>query len=98
MLPGGRRMPMLVTEQFGRGRSAVLATSGTWRWQMSLPLADPSFSVFWQQLLRWLVNDSHGRVLASVDAPELQDDGHTALSAEVRDENFLPVADAAVEA
>jgi uncharacterized membrane protein len=95
---GGRRMPLLVTEQYGRGRSAVIASSGTWRWQMSLPLADPSFSLFWQQLLRWLVTDSHGRVHASVDAPELQDDGKTALSAEVRDENFQPLADAAVEA
>jgi uncharacterized membrane protein len=94
----GRNMPLLVTEQYGRGRSAVLATSGTWRWQMSLPLGDPSFSVFWQQLLRWLVTDSHGRVVATVDSPELQDDGHTALSAEVRGEDFQPVADAAVEA
>jgi uncharacterized membrane protein len=94
----GRRMPMLVTEQFGRGRSAVLATSGTWRWQMNLPLGDPSFSVFWQQLLRWLVTDSRGRVIAAVDAPELQDDGHTALSAEVRDQDYEPVADAVVEA
>jgi uncharacterized membrane protein len=95
---GGHRMPMLVTEQYGRGRSAVLATSGTWRWQMSLPLGDPSFSVFWQQLLRWLVTDSRGRVVAAVDTPELQDDGHTVLSAEVRDPEYEPVADAVVEA
>jgi len=94
----GHRMPLLVTEQYGRGRSAVLATSGTWRWQMSLPPDDPSFSLFWQQLLRWLVTDSHGRVVAAVDAPELQDDGHAALSAEVRDEDYQPVADAVVEA
>lgn len=94
----GRRLPLLVTEQYGRGRSAVLATSGTWRWQMSLPLGDPSFEVFWQQLLRWLVTDSRGRVVAAVDAPELQDDGHTVLTAEVRDENYQPVADAVVEA
>jgi uncharacterized membrane protein len=94
----GRRMPLLVTEQFGRGRSAVLASSGTWRWQMSLPLGDPSFSLFWQQLLRWLVTDSHGRVVGAVDRPELQDDGHATLTAEVRDENYEPVADAVVEA
>jgi hypothetical protein len=49
-------------------------------------------------LLRWLVTDSHGRVVAAVDAPELQDDGHAALSAEVRDEDYQPVADAVVEA
>jgi uncharacterized membrane protein len=95
---GGRSMPMLITEPYGRGRSAVLATSGTWRWQMGLPLGDPSFELFWQQLLRWLVTDSHGHVQAAVDAPELQDDGHVALSAEVRDQDYQPVADAVVEA
>ena len=35
MNAGGRKMPMLITENYGRGRTAVLATGGTWRWQMS---------------------------------------------------------------
>ena len=39
---GERAMPLLVTENYGRGRTAVLATGGTWRWQMSLPLGDKS--------------------------------------------------------
>jgi uncharacterized membrane protein len=95
---GGRRMPLLVTESYGRGRTAELATSGTWRWQMNLPLGDPSFEVYWQQLLRWLVIDSQGPVVASARRTELQDDGHTVLSSEVRDEDYEPVADAAVEA
>jgi uncharacterized membrane protein len=95
---GGRHMPLLVTESFGRGRTAELATSGTWRWQMNLPLGDPSFEIYWQQLLRWLVTDSHGPVVASARRTEIQDDGHTVLSSEVRDEDFEPVADATVEA
>jgi uncharacterized membrane protein len=95
---GGKHMPLLVTESYGRGRTAVLATSGTWRWQMNLPLGDPSFTVFWQQLLRWLVTDSHGPVLAAVLHPEIQDDGHAVLSGNVRDEDYEPVADASVEA
>ena len=45
------------------GRTAVLATGGTWRWQMSLPLGDNSHDLFWQQLLRWLVTDTRGRVV-----------------------------------
>ena len=44
-------MPLLITQNYGRGRTAVLATSGTWRWQMSLPLGDTSHTMFWQQLL-----------------------------------------------
>lgn len=93
----GRTSPLLVTQPYGRGRTAVLATSGTWRWQMNLPAGDPTFAAFWQQLLRWLVTDSHGPVVASVRAPEIQDDGSTRMFADVRDEDFQPVADAQVD-
>src|SRR5580692_7689734 len=94
----GRTMPLLVTESFGRGRTAVLATGGTWRWQMSLPLGDPTHSVFWHQLLHWLVADTHGQLTAQVSAGILQDDGHVQLQADVRDRNYLPASDAVVSA
>src|ERR1700726_441734 len=55
MSAAGRKMPLLITENYGRGRTAVLATGGTWRWQMSQPLEDQTHEEFWQQLLRWLV-------------------------------------------
>ena len=93
-----RKMPLLVTENYGRGRTAVLATGGTWRWQMSQPLEDQTHEQFWQQLLRWVVGDTPGRVVGSVPDQMLFDDGHVQLSADVRDKNFLPAADAHVEA
>ncbi|HEX4642145.1 MAG TPA: hypothetical protein VH161_01715, partial [Candidatus Acidoferrales bacterium] len=71
---------------------------GTWRWQMSQPLEDQTHEEFWQQLLRWLVTDTPGRVVASVPTQMLQDDGRVQLSADVRDKTFLPAADAHVEA
>jgi uncharacterized membrane protein len=95
---GGRKLPMLITENYGRGRTAVLATGGTWRWQMSQPLEDQTHEEFWQQLLRWLVTDTPGRVVASVPSQMLQDDGRVRFSADVRDKNYLPAADAHVEA
>ena len=98
MTAGGRKMPLLVTENYGRGRTAVLATGGTWRWQMSQPLEDQTHEEFWQQLLRWLVTDTPGRVVASVPSQMLFDDGRVQFSAEVRDKNYLPAADAHVEA
>jgi uncharacterized membrane protein len=98
MTAAGRKMPMLITENYGRGRTAINATGGTWRWQMSQPLEDQTHEEFWQQLLRWLVTDSPGRVVASVLAQMLQDDGRVQLSADVRDKNFLPAPDAHVEA
>ena len=73
--PEGRKLPLLITENFGRGRSAIMATGGSWRWQMSLPLGDTAHDLFWQQLLRWLVSDTPGHVTASVPAQMLLDNG-----------------------
>jgi uncharacterized membrane protein len=98
MHAGEHTMPMLVTENYGRGRTAVLATGGTWRWQMSLPLGDKSHDLFWQQLLRWLVTDTRGRVMASVRNRTLFDDGHAQISAEVRDKDYRSAADVGVSA
>ncbi len=98
MTAGNRKLPLLITENYGRGRTAVLATGGTWRWQMSQPLKDQTHEEFWQQLLRWLVTDTPDHVVASVPSQVLLDNGHVQLSADVRDTNFLPAADAHVEA
>jgi uncharacterized membrane protein len=95
---GGRTLPLLVTQNYGRGRTAVMATSGTWRWQMSQPLGDPAHDLFWQQLLRWLVLDSPGQVVVTTPAQTLMDDGQIQLTASVRDHDYLPVTDAKVTA
>lgn len=95
---GGRTMPLLTTENYGRGRTAVLATSGTWRWQMVQPLGDKTHDEFWQQLLRWLVSDTPGHVTATMPSQMLFDDGRVQLTADIRDKEYLPVADAHVEA
>jgi uncharacterized membrane protein len=95
---GNLKMPLLITENYGRGRTAVLATGGTWRWQMSQPLEDQTHEEFWQQLLRWLVMDTPGHIVAAVPSQMLLDDGRVQFSADVRDKNYLPAADAHVEA
>jgi uncharacterized membrane protein len=94
----GRTMPLLVTQNYGRGKTAVLATSGTWRWQMSSALGDPSHDLFWQQLLRWLAADSPGPVQVSMPQQELMDEGKVKWTAEVRDKQFSPAVDAKVMA
>jgi uncharacterized membrane protein len=96
--PEGRNLPLLTTESFGRGRTAIMATGGSWRWQMSSPLGDTAHDLFWQQLLRWLVSDTPGHVAASVPAQMLLDNGTVMLSAEVRDPQYNPAPDARVEA
>ena len=95
---GRRKLPLLITETYGHGRTAVLATGGTWRWQMSEALGDPSHDLFWHQLLRWLVADTPGPVVASMPARILMDEGRAQLKARVYDRQFQPAADAHVTA
>ena len=95
---GHRTLPLLITQSYGHGRTAILATGGTWRWQMSEALGDPSHDLFWQQLLRWLVAESPGPVAASMPARLLMDEGQVQLTAQVRDRQFQPAADAHVTA
>jgi uncharacterized membrane protein len=94
---GGNRLPLLITENYGRGRSAVFATGGSWRWQMQQPVGDMSQETFWRQLLRW-VGSSPSRVVASTPNADLEDDGRVQLRAEVRDEKYQPAGDAGVQA
>jgi uncharacterized membrane protein len=96
--PEGQRLHLLITENFGRGRTAIMATGGSWRWQMSSPLGDTAHDLFWQQLLRWLVSDTPGHVAASVPAQMLLDNGAVTLTADVRDQQYNPAPDAKVEA
>ena len=92
------REPLLVTQTYGRGRTAVLATSGTWRWQMSQPVEDMSHEMFWQQMLRWLVTGAGKPVISTLPRSIFSDEPRVPLRAEVRDKNYIPVSDARVEA
>ena len=95
---GRSPVPLLITQKYGRGRTAVFATEGDWRWQMLQPIEDMSHEIFWRQMLRWLVSDTPNRVVSSSSRPVLFDDGRVHLRAEVRDTTYLPTSDAQVEA
>jgi uncharacterized membrane protein len=98
MSASGHKLPLLITEKYGRGRTAVFATGGDWRWQMLQPVEDMSHELFWRQLLRWLVSDTPTRVVTSIARPVLYDDGRVHLRAEVRDTTYLPTSDATIQA
>ncbi len=98
-LPTSRgRHPLLVTQRYGRGRTALFATAGTWRWQMLQDVKDQSHEVFWQQMLRWLVTETPAQISASPSQPVLLDDGRIELRADVRDKAYQPLPSATVEA
>jgi uncharacterized membrane protein len=98
MNAAGHKLPLLITEKYGRGRTAVFASGGDWRWQMLQPVEDMSHEMFWRQMLRWLVSDTPTRVVSSIAKPVLFDEGRVQLRAEVRDTTYLPASDAQVEA
>ncbi|HEV2444967.1 MAG TPA: glutamine amidotransferase, partial [Candidatus Sulfopaludibacter sp.] len=98
MNAGRRKLPLLITQNYGHGRTAVMATGGTWRWQMSEALGDPSHDQFWHQLLRWLVAETPEPVSASMPARILMDEGRVQFTAQVRDRQFQPSPDAHVTA
>ncbi len=94
----GKRVPLLITENYGRGRTAVFATGGSWRWRMQQPVADTSQQTFWRQLLRWTAGTSPSPVVASTSAAELEDNGKIQFRAEVRDRSYNLISDADVTA
>src|SRR6185436_1044913 len=95
---GGAKRPLLVTMNYGRGRTAIFATGGSWRWQMLQPVADMSHEMFYRQLLRWVVSDTPRHITGSTPKTLLADESRVTLRADVRDKTYLPASDANVEA
>jgi len=95
---GKAPQPLLVTENYGRGRTALMATSGSWRWKMWLDHADKTHATFWQQLMRYLVTDTPGQVTGGTPKQMLADDTRVPIRVEVRDKQFNPVTNAKVQA
>jgi hypothetical protein len=95
---GKRAIPLLVTENFGRGRSALLASEGTWRWKMWNDSKDKTHATFWQQMMRYLVTDTPGQVSASTPRQVLSDETRVPIRVEVRDKQYKPVMNGKVQA
>jgi uncharacterized membrane protein len=95
---GDGRRPLLATQRYGHGRTAVFATGGSWRWRMLRDHKDESHHIFWRQLLRWLVTDAPRQVTSELSEQILFDRGGLSITAYVRDEEWSPLNDATVVA
>ncbi len=93
----GTAQPLLVHQRFGRGQVYVLASGGTWRWQMQLPSEDQRHETFWRQVLHALVSGTPEPVVLTAERPYDADGDEIVLRARVRDGGFEPVGDASVE-
>jgi uncharacterized membrane protein len=96
----GYTQPVLAYQQFGRGRAIVLGIQDSWLWQMDadIPVEDQTHETFWRQLMRWLVTDTPGRIDVALSADRASPREAVTVRAEVGDEQFVRVNDAAVTA
>jgi len=89
-----REQPLFVTQTYGRGHASTLATGGTWRWRMLLPLNDQRHEIFWRQLTHHLVSNvpQQNELTANSQADYIY------VRAALRDKSYLPQRDANVSA
>ncbi len=86
-----KQHPLLVWQRYGQGQSFVLATSGTWRWQMRLPAADQTHEQFWQGLLTQMVSQTLQQVSIEQIGDSYRDIPSLPLAVTVRDDKYAPV-------
>jgi uncharacterized membrane protein len=92
----GHTEPLLVHQRYGLGNAYILATGGTWRWQMLLPHEDQRHEIFWRQLLQAIATSSQQPVTLTSKKVFYGDESTVTLRAEVRDKTFKPAGDAKV--
>ncbi len=97
---GGADVPVLATQRYGRGASAVLAVQDTWLWRMHADMAvdDDSFQTFWRQLLRWMVEGVPDRIDVSISPAYVAPNERVVIKANVSNEAFANQNDATVVA
>jgi hypothetical protein len=92
----GQKAPLLVHQRYGLGNVYVLATGGTWRWQMQLPHEDQRHETFWRQFLQAAATTAPQPVTLTSDRVFYGDESTVLLRAEVRDKSYQPSTDATV--
>lgn len=102
---GGRPMPVLAVQPFGKGRAAAFSADTTRNWQQGPRALDREtpFLRFWGQVVRWLANrteavKAEAGVTARADKASYQPDEAVGLVATVRDDRGEGTGDAEVSA
>ena len=92
----GQHWPALVTQKFGRGRSAAMLIGDLWRWQLNRPEEDSEdLAKAWRQTMRWIVADVPKRVEVT-NAPADATPNGVKFRVKVSDEDYMPLENARV--
>ena len=90
--------PLLTHQRYGAGNTYLLATSGTWRWQMQLPHEDQHHEIFWRQLLQSIAAGAPQQMQVSTDRQIYLDETQIKITAKLFDEEFNPLVNGEVVA
>jgi len=97
---GTEAIPLFAFQRYGAGISAILAVHDTWLWQMhnAISLEDQTHERFWQQVVRWLVQEVPEPLEVAAKEARVAPSQSVELVARVMSEEYLPVNDAQVTA
>lgn len=83
-------LPLLTQQRYGAGRSMLLATASSWRWQMMMPHDDDSHERLWRQTLRWLAEDAPKRLSVNLARDHYTVGETVEVNALLLDKEFQP--------
>lgn len=93
----GESRPGLVTQRFGKGRTAAFLVGDLWRWKLHPSSHDnDDFERTWRQTVRWLVADVPQRVRVEAIAKKDDPNHPLQLAVQVNDESYQPLDNANV--
>ncbi|HSG71006.1 MAG TPA: filamin/ABP280 repeat domain-containing protein, partial [Planctomycetaceae bacterium] len=93
----GETRPALVTQRFGKGRTAAMLIGDLWRWRLHQESPDnDDLEKTWRQTVRWLVGDVPRRVEVETTRPQNDPNRPVEISVNIRDENYKPLDNATV--
>lgn len=93
----GETRPALVTQRFGKGRTAAMLIGDLWRWRLHQESPDnDDLEKTWRQTVRWLVGDVPRRVEVETARPQNDPNRPVEISVNIRDENYKPLDNATV--
>ena len=87
---------VMASQNYGRGRTMVMATSSFWRWQMQLPASDNRHEQFWRQIARWLTLSTPPPISVEMDKNSYSPNEKIKMHITVLDSQFQVVPDAQV--
>jgi len=93
----GESRPGLVTQRFGKGRTAAFLVGDLWRWKLHRSSHDnEDFERTWRQTVRWLIADVPQRVRVAAIAKKDDPAQPLEIAVHVQDENYQPLDNAEV--